>query len=107
MPESGNRGHLRPGLWPRRGLIALVRVYRLLLSPWLGNQCRFEPTCSRYAIEALERHGAVLGSGLAAGRLLRCHPWCTPGHDPVPERPWRPFTGLLSPTPSNTEKPSP
>ena len=80
---------------PRRALIVLVRVYRLLLSPWLGNSCRFEPTCSCYAIEALERHGALLGSGLAAGRVLRCHPWCTPGHDPVPEHPWRLFTDLL------------
>ena len=81
---------------PRRVLIALVRVYRLLLSPWLGNSCRFEPSCSAYAIEALQRHGAIIGSGLTTYRLLRCHPWCTPGADPVPERPLRPFTALLS-----------
>lgn len=66
-------------------LIALVRAYRLLLSPWLGSACRFEPTCSRYAIEALERHGALRGSGLAGWRLLRCHPWCAGGFDPVPD----------------------
>lgn len=67
-----------------RLLIALLRGYRLLLGPWLGTQCRFEPTCSRYAIEAVERHGAAAGSYLAARRLLRCHPWCSGGCDPVP-----------------------
>ncbi len=70
----------------RRLLIALVRGYRLLLSPWLGSACRFEPTCSRYAIEALERHGAAAGSYLTLRRLARCHPWCDGGHDPVPEQ---------------------
>lgn len=95
----------RVAQWPRRLLIGLVRVYRLLLSPWLGNSCRFAPTCSAYAIEALQRHGAVVGSGLAGYRLLRCHPWCTPGDDPVPDRPLRPFTDLLSSL--KTEKPSP
>jgi putative membrane protein insertion efficiency factor len=53
-------------------LIALVRGYRLFLSPWLGQSCRFYPTCSIYAIEALERHGAVAGACLAAGRILLC-----------------------------------
>jgi len=71
----------------RRALITLVRGYRLLLSPWLGNACRFEPTCSVYAIEALERHGALAGSYLAGRRLLRCHPWCDGGCDPVPPTP--------------------
>jgi putative membrane protein insertion efficiency factor len=71
----------------KRLLIALVRAYRLLLSPWLGSACRFEPTCSRYAIEALERHGALGGSTLAGWRLLRCHPWCDGGLDPVPDNP--------------------
>ena len=105
MPDSLARSASLARL-PRRLLIALVRVYRLLLSPWLGNSCRFEPTCSRYAIDALDRHGALVGSSLAAGRLLRCHPWCRPGHDPVPEHPWRLFTDLLPPS-SKTEKPSP
>jgi len=68
-------------------LIALVKGYRLVLSPWLGNSCRFEPTCSVYAIEALERHGALTGSYLAARRLVRCHPWCDGGCDPVPPAP--------------------
>ena len=72
---------------PRRALIALVKGYRLVLSPWLGNSCRFEPTCSVYAIEALERHGALTGSYLAARRLVRCHPWCDGGCDPVPPAP--------------------
>ncbi len=73
---------------PRRLLIALVRGYRLLLSPWIGSQCRFEPTCSAYALTALESHGAGAGTYLAARRILRCHPWCDGGLDPVPpERP--------------------
>lgn len=95
----------RIAVLPRQLLIVLVRVYRLLLSPWLGNSCRFAPTCSVYAIQALQRHGAVVGTGLATWRVLRCHPWCTPGDDPVPERPLRLFTDLLSS--SNSEKPSP
>jgi putative membrane protein insertion efficiency factor len=77
-----------------RVLIALLGAYRLLLSPWLGGQCRFEPTCSRYAIDAIERHGAAAGSYLAARRLLRCHPWCSGGFDPVPEHPSIPFRSL-------------
>lgn len=75
-------------------LIALVRGYRLLLSPWLGSACRFEPTCSRYALEALERHGAAAGSYLAVRRLARCHPWCAGGVDPVPDARPRLFTRL-------------
>jgi putative membrane protein insertion efficiency factor len=61
-----------------------VRGYRLLLSPWIGSQCRFEPTCSAYALRALEQHGAAGGSYLATRRILRCHPWCAGGFDPVP-----------------------
>ena len=76
-------------------LIALVRAYRLLLSPWLGSSCRFEPTCSAYALQALEAHGAAAGSALVVARIARCHPWCAGGLDPVPaERP-RLFTALL------------
>jgi uncharacterized protein len=70
---------------PQRLLLALVRGYRLLLSPWLGGSCRFEPTCSAYAIEALERHGAAVGTYMTIYRLARCHPFCPGGHDPVPE----------------------
>jgi putative membrane protein insertion efficiency factor len=67
-------------------LIGLVKAYRLLLSPWLGSACRFEPTCSAYSLQALQRHGAAAGSYLTLRRLARCHPWCQGGHDPVPER---------------------
>lgn len=69
---------------PQRMLLALVRAYRLLLSPWLGSSCRFEPTCSAYALQALERHGAAAGSYLSMHRIARCHPFCRAGHDPVP-----------------------
>ena len=68
----------------RRLLIAVVRAYQYLLSPWWGSHCRFTPTCSHYAIEALERHGALGGGWLAARRILRCHPWSAGGYDPVP-----------------------
>jgi putative membrane protein insertion efficiency factor len=68
----------------RRLLIGLIRAYQYLLSPWWGTQCRFTPTCSHYAVEALERHGALGGSWLAARRILRCHPWSAGGYDPVP-----------------------
>jgi len=66
------------------GLIALVNVYRIALSPWLAPACRFEPSCSAYAIEAIERHGAARGAWLALRRLLRCHPLHRAGFDPVP-----------------------
>lgn len=65
-------------------LIGMVKGYRLLLSPWLGQSCRFEPTCSAYALEALDLHGAGKGSYLTLKRIARCQPWCQGGHDPVP-----------------------
>jgi uncharacterized protein len=74
-------------LWarlPQLTLMAIVRAYRLLLSPWLGTTCRFEPTCSAYSLQALEQHGAIGGSYLTLRRLVRCQPWCAGGHDPVP-----------------------
>ena len=68
-------------------LTGLVRGYRFFLSPWLGSACRFEPTCSAYALQALQAHGAAKGSYLTTARLVRCHPWCAGGHDPVPSAP--------------------
>lgn len=68
----------------QRVLVGIVKAYRLLLSPWLGSACRFEPTCSVYALQALELHGAAKGSYLTLRRLGRCHPWCNGGYDPVP-----------------------
>ena len=65
-------------------LVGLIRGYQLLLSPFIGNQCRFTPTCSQYAREAVEKHGAIKGSWLAVRRISRCHPWHPGGHDPVP-----------------------
>ena len=67
-----------------RLLLALIRAYRYLLSPWWGGSCRFTPSCSSYAMEAIERHGAVRGGWLALRRIARCHPWCAGGFDPVP-----------------------
>lgn len=64
----------------------LVRLYQLTLSPWVGRSCRFVPTCSNYAIEALEKYGAVKGTYLTIYRLLRCHPLGGRGLDPVPAK---------------------
>jgi len=66
-------------------LIFTVRVYRKTISPLLPPSCIYTPTCSAYAEEALQKHGAVKGSVLAVKRILRCHPWHTGGYDPVPE----------------------
>ena len=90
----------------QRLLMALVRGYRLLLSSWLGSGCRFEPTCSVYSLQALERHGAAAGSYLTLRRLVRCHPWCDGGHDPVPEVAPRLFSGLLSHSQHSSQKKS-
>ena len=70
----------------RRLLIGLIDGYKLLLSPLLGNHCRFHPSCSSYARQAIEEHGALRGSWLALCRIGRCHPWHEGGLDPVPER---------------------
>lgn len=69
----------------RAVLIALIRGYQLFVSPLLGNHCRFYPSCSQYAREAIEQHGVLRGGWLAIRRLLRCHPWHPGGVDPVPE----------------------
>ena len=65
-------------------LIGVVKAYQWLLRPWWGSRCRFTPTCSDYAVESLDRHGALKGGWLTAKRLSRCHPWCEGGFDPVP-----------------------
>ncbi|MDD2988093.1 MAG: membrane protein insertion efficiency factor YidD [Zoogloea sp.] len=65
-------------------VLALVRAYRYAISPMLGRNCRFVPSCSEYALEAVERHGALKGSWLAARRVCRCHPFSAGGYDPVP-----------------------
>ena len=71
---------------PQLMLVALVRGYQRYISPGLPPSCRFYPSCSQYALEALQRHGALKGSLLAARRLTRCHPFNPGGEDPVPER---------------------
>ena len=65
-------------------LIALIRVYQWGISPWLGPRCRYIPTCSHYAVEALKKHGLLKGTWLAIRRISRCHPWGGHGVDPVP-----------------------
>ena len=86
---------------PRRLLLALVRAYRLLFSAWIGNVCRYYPSCSQYALDALNRHGALGGSSLAAWRVLRCNPWSHGGVDPVPER--HPLQGLFTRLPLTSD----
>ncbi|MEW5838809.1 MAG: membrane protein insertion efficiency factor YidD [Pseudomonadota bacterium] len=74
----------------RRVLIGIIRAYQLVLSPLMGRQCRFEPTCSCYAIEAIKRHGSLRGGWLGIKRICRCHPFSPGGYDPVPESPESP-----------------
>ena len=98
---------------PQRVLMGLVRGYRLLLSPWLQPSCRYEPTCSSYALQALQQHGAAAGTYLTLHRVVRCNPFCEGGHDPVPEHAPRLFrhfvtgasdaSGTLSSTPLDNQ----
>ncbi|TAK63347.1 membrane protein insertion efficiency factor YidD [Methylobacter sp.] len=67
-------------------LIAIIKFYKYFISPLLGNRCRFYPSCSSYSLEALQLHGAIIGSYLTLKRLLRCHPFHEGGIDPVPEK---------------------
>jgi putative membrane protein insertion efficiency factor len=76
MPGGISRILAKPLIW-------LVRLYQVVLSPWLGGNCRYQPTCSNYAIEALQRHGPLRGTWLSAKRIVRCHPWGGSGYDPV------------------------
>ena len=66
--------------------ILLVRFYQLAISPWLGSNCRYQPTCSSYMIEALKEHGLVKGLWIGLKRIGRCHPWGSHGYDPVPKK---------------------
>lgn len=68
----------------QKALIAVIRFYRKAISPLLPPSCRFYPTCSAYGLEAIQRHGAARGGWLTLKRLLRCHPFCRGGYDPVP-----------------------
>ena len=79
LPADSGNGGLAAGM-----LIGIIRLYQRAISPWLPDCCRFEPTCSHYAIEALRVHGALRGSLLTVWRLLRCQPFCRGGFDPVP-----------------------
>lgn len=90
MPEGGLElapaAPYIPCMTPLAYVFSLpVRAYRMLLSPWVGHSCRYQPTCSAYALEALEKHGAMRGAYLAAKRVLSCHPLGGTGYDPVPE----------------------
>ncbi len=89
---------------PQTLLVGVVKGYRLLLSPALGSGCRFEPTCSAYSLQALQQHGACVGSYLTLRRLARCHPWCDGGPDPVPDSL---FTRLVTPVTAITCKKKP
>lgn len=68
----------------RKLLVGLIKLYQWCLSPFFGTSCRFNPSCSNYAIEAINLYGALKGGYLAVLRIGRCHPWCEGGHDPVP-----------------------
>ena len=65
-------------------LVALLRTYQYAISPFLGRRCRYYPSCSEYAVEAVEKHGAIKGGWLGVKRVCRCHPWHPGGYDPVP-----------------------
>ena len=81
---------MKDAMRPRRAAVvvmrALIRLYQITLSPYVGQGCRFHPTCSHYAMQALEMHGPLAGLWLTARRLLRCHPWHPGGIDEVPPR---------------------
>lgn len=81
-PRTGNAGAINIGL--AQAEIAAVRVYQWTIRPFIGANCRFWPSCSEYAVEALRTHGAVTGTAMAAKRILRCNPWNEGGVDPVP-----------------------
>ncbi len=81
MPTQTNEKTLN---FAQRAMIFCIKVYRFLLSPWLGQQCRFYPSCSYYTQQAVQQHGAIKGFFLGSWRLLKCHPFHRGGYDPVP-----------------------
>lgn len=85
---------------PRRAAIGLVRLYQMIVSPWLGPRCRFEPSCSHYACDALGEHGLARGGWLTVRRLSRCHPFHAGGFDPVPPAKGAPVLALEGRRPS-------
>lgn len=87
----------------QRLLIGLIRAYQSTLSPVLGGACRFSPTCSDYAMQAIRQHGAGRGSYLTLRRLLRCHPFCQGGHDPVPAGPANSSGSPMTPPGTTTD----
>lgn len=82
-PVNGAHGRSDVGHWTRVALLAPIRLYQRLLSPALPRRCKYEPTCSRYAVQAVEKYGILRGLALAMWRLLRCNPWSDGGYDPV------------------------
>lgn len=82
MSDENSR---QPG-WGARLMMGLIRGYQLILSPFFGGNCRYQPSCSHYGLEAVQVHGAVRGSWMAIKRIGRCHPWREGGYDPVPPR---------------------
>jgi hypothetical protein len=81
-----NRLLTRLAKLPQYALVAAINLYRYAISPYLGKTCRFEPSCSNYGLEAIKRHGAIMGTWLTVRRIGRCHPWHPGGYDPVPPR---------------------
>ena len=77
----------------RKALLGMVHVYRLVISPLFPPCCRYYPSCSAYAVQAIRLHGPLAGCRLALKRIGRCHPWAPGGHDPVPSRPSEPQSG--------------
>lgn len=84
IPAVAASAFARARALPAMSMIALIKLYRLVLSPWFGNQCRFFPSCSSYTEQAIREHGALRGGWLGACRLGKCHPWHEGGCDPVP-----------------------